>query len=393
MTPPTPGLGPSTWSAPSSRSWAWAASCSASLAGRGRVGRRPPGGRGGRSGGAGRLAQAAEASGQADPARPRPVQVQALPAWDLQQLLLQQIALGGTMIALPIYLQMVLEYNAMLAGSPSPRSRSACSGWPCSPGSGRGKATPERHHPARVFLLLTAMLLLISDRAASPTPAGTSCVPLVIAGSGLGLVSQLNNYTLAPISEERVSEAAGVNSAGGSFGLVRAGLRRGDHAGHALVLLHQHGGGEHRAVPGGAGARRERTRGGRPGHEHTQPEELLAGSPRTSGTRSSASTPTRGRWPFRWRCRSRSSPAWSGCPTRSGWCACQTSSHRARWKGWPWADDRRRPVLPVGPLDPGRRHRRSPLPRPWGRVVVAEPLVERIALQPVLHRVLHLGEP
>jgi hypothetical protein len=33
------------------------------------------------------------------------------------------------------------------------------------------------------------------------------------------MVSQLNNYTLAPISEERVSEAAGVNSAGGSFGL------------------------------------------------------------------------------------------------------------------------------------------------------------------------------
>ena len=37
---------------------------------------------------------------------------------------------------------------------------------------------------------------------------------------GLGLlVSQLNNYTLSPISEERISEAAGVNSAGGSFGL------------------------------------------------------------------------------------------------------------------------------------------------------------------------------
>src|SRR5689334_13116987 len=45
-------------------------------------------------------------------------------------------------------------------------------------------------------------------------------VPLLIAGSGLGLlVSQLNNYTLSPIEEERVSEAAGVNSAGGSFGL------------------------------------------------------------------------------------------------------------------------------------------------------------------------------
>ena len=30
--------------------------------------------------------------------------------------MLQQIALGGTMIALPIYLQMVLEYNALQAG-------------------------------------------------------------------------------------------------------------------------------------------------------------------------------------------------------------------------------------------------------------------------------------
>ena len=45
-------------------------------------------------------------------------------------------------------------------------------------------------------------------------------IPLIIAGSGFGLlVSQLNNYTLAPISEERISEAAGVNSAAGSFGL------------------------------------------------------------------------------------------------------------------------------------------------------------------------------
>ena len=32
-------------------------------------------------------------------------------------------------------------------------------------------------------------------------------------------MSQLNNFTLAPISEERISEAAGVNSAAGSFGL------------------------------------------------------------------------------------------------------------------------------------------------------------------------------
>jgi hypothetical protein len=45
-------------------------------------------------------------------------------------------------------------------------------------------------------------------------------IPLILAGAGLGLlVSQLNNYTLSPVSEERVGEAAGVNSATGSFGL------------------------------------------------------------------------------------------------------------------------------------------------------------------------------
>ena len=45
-------------------------------------------------------------------------------------------------------------------------------------------------------------------------------IPLAITGLGLALlVSQLNNFTLAPIAEERVSEAAGVNSAAGSFGL------------------------------------------------------------------------------------------------------------------------------------------------------------------------------
>ena len=61
------------------------------------------------------------------------------------------------------------------------------------------------------------MLIPIVPRAES---GWALMVPLAIAGSGLGLlVSQLNNYTLSPISDERVSEAAGVNSAAGSFGL------------------------------------------------------------------------------------------------------------------------------------------------------------------------------
>jgi hypothetical protein len=70
------------------------------------------------------------------------------------------------------------------------------------------------------FGLLTAGLVLLIPVVPRADSGWWLAIPLVIAGAGLGLlVSQLNNYTLAPISEERVSEAAGVNSAAGSFGL------------------------------------------------------------------------------------------------------------------------------------------------------------------------------
>jgi MFS family permease len=133
--------------------------------------------------------------------------------------LLQQIALGGTMIALPIYLQMVLEYNAMKAGlSLAPLSLSMF-GIALLAGRRAG-----RRRPAVIirsgFLLLSVGLLVLLPVVPRATSGWWLVVPLVIAGSGLGLlVSQLNNYTLSPVSEERVSEAAGVNSAAGSFGL------------------------------------------------------------------------------------------------------------------------------------------------------------------------------
>ena len=132
---------------------------------------------------------------------------------------LQQIALGGLMIALPIYLQMVLEYNALEAGlSLAPLSLSM---FFIALLAGRRAG---RRSPSKIilvgFLLLSAgvaVLIPIVPRAHS---GWWMVVPLLIAGCGLGLlVSQLNNYTLSPIEEERVSEAAGVNSAGGSFGL------------------------------------------------------------------------------------------------------------------------------------------------------------------------------
>jgi Na+/melibiose symporter-like transporter len=137
----------------------------------------------------------------------------------ISQQLLQQIALGGLMIALPIYLQMVLEYNAMQAGlSLAPLSLSMF-GMALLAGRRAGTRRPSSIIRLGFTLLMTGMALLlpIVPRADS---GWWLLIPLVIAGSGLGLlVSQLNNYTLAPISEERVSEAAGVNSAGGSFGL------------------------------------------------------------------------------------------------------------------------------------------------------------------------------
>jgi EmrB/QacA subfamily drug resistance transporter len=133
--------------------------------------------------------------------------------------MLQQISLGGLMIALPIFLQMVLEYDAMQAGlSIAPLSLSMF-GVAILAGRRAG-----RRRPATIiqvgFLLLTLGVLVLIPVVPEADSGWYLLVPLVIAGSGLGLlVSQLNNYTLSPISEERVSEAAGVNSAAGSFGL------------------------------------------------------------------------------------------------------------------------------------------------------------------------------
>jgi len=133
--------------------------------------------------------------------------------------LLQQIALGGTMIALPIYLQMVLEYNALQAGlSLAPLSLTMF-GVALLAGKRGGMRRPSSIIRAG-FALLTLGLVVLIPIVPRADSGWYLVVPLAIAGAGLGLlVSQLNNYTLAPISEERVSEAAGVNSAGGSFGL------------------------------------------------------------------------------------------------------------------------------------------------------------------------------
>ena len=133
--------------------------------------------------------------------------------------MLQNITLGGAMIALPIFLQIKLEYDALQTGlSLAPLSLTM---FAVAVLAGRASG---RRRPARLvrtgFALTTLGLAALIPIVPEADSGWYLAIPLVIAGAGLGLlVSQLNNYTLAPIDEERISEAAGVNSASGSFGL------------------------------------------------------------------------------------------------------------------------------------------------------------------------------
>ncbi len=133
--------------------------------------------------------------------------------------MLQQIAIGGTMIVIPLFLQIALEYDALQAGlSIAPLSLSMFA-VALLAGKRAGRRRPSVI--VRVGFGLTTLGLLLVVPIVPRTESGLALlVPLAIAGVGLGLlVSQLNNYTLAPVPEEHASEAAGVNSGAGSFGL------------------------------------------------------------------------------------------------------------------------------------------------------------------------------
>jgi MFS family permease len=138
----------------------------------------------------------------------------------VSQQMLQQITLAGAMIALPLFLQMTLEYNAMQAGLALAPLSLSMFGMALLAGRRAGERRPAN------IVLAGFALSLVGIAAIIPlVPRVHSgwylVIPLIVAGSGLGLlVSQLNNFTLAPIAEDRVSEAAGVNSAAGSFGLL-----------------------------------------------------------------------------------------------------------------------------------------------------------------------------
>ena len=145
------------------------------------------------------------------------------------------------MIALPIFLQIGLEYNALEAGlSLAPLSLTMFAVAMLA-GRRAGEPPPRGHHPRRLRARHRRHGAARPDRARRRLRL-VARIPLVVAGAGLGLlVSQLNNYTLAPIEEERISEAAGVNSAARVVrALVRPGDGRRRPARDALARVHQH---------------------------------------------------------------------------------------------------------------------------------------------------------
>ena len=225
--------------------------------------------------------------------------------------MMQQIALGGAMIALPLFFQMTLEYDALEAGlSLAPLSLTMFAAALVA-----GRRAGDRRPAAIIragFLLVSIGIAVIIPFVPRVDSGWYLVIPLAVTGCGLGLlVSQLNNYTLAPVEEERVSEAAGVNSAAGSFGLSFGLAMAGGLMLAALSFSFTQMTEDSAGHPGGrAGADRRRPRGRRRGDEqHPARRSRSAASPPRWRPRSWRSTTT----PATARCRSpcwcRSSPA------------------------------------------------------------------------------------
>ena len=150
------------------------------------------------------------------------------------------------MIALPIFLQMVLEYNALQAGLSLAPLSLTCSRSRCWPAGGRAAAARAASSGPASRSLSLGMLLLIP--LVPRVDSGLWLAPCRSRrGAGLGLlVSQLNNYTLAPISRG-AHQRGRRRQLGGRLvrAVVRPGARRRCHAGDARLQLHQPGRPEH----------------------------------------------------------------------------------------------------------------------------------------------------
>ena len=209
------------------------------------------------------------------------------------QIMLQQVALGGLLIALPIYLQLVWGYNALEAGVTLAPLSLTMFGVALLAGRRAGRRRASSIIRAGFVLLFASIVLLILlvPRADS---GWHLVIPLMLAGAGLGLLaSQLNNYALSPISEERVGEAAGVTSATGSFGLS-FGLAFAGAVMLATLSISFTNMAESSSILPPADQQRvaDVLEDDAQVMSDAQLGELLAGQPEPVHTRSSASTPT-----------------------------------------------------------------------------------------------------
>ena len=141
------------------------------------------------------------------------------------------------MIALPIYLQMVLEYNALQAGlSIGPLSLSMF-GMALLAGNLGGKPAPEQHHPAGVPAPHRRVAAPPADRASRrlrlvpPGPTGDREIRAWVAGLPAQQLHPGPDLGGAGQRGRRRELGRRVVRA-----LVRAGLRRRHHAGNPLQL-------------------------------------------------------------------------------------------------------------------------------------------------------------
>jgi hypothetical protein len=154
------------------------------------------------------------------------------------------------------------------------------------------------------LLLLTGGLVVLLPIVPRADSGWALLVPRLIVGSGLGLLaSQVNNYTLSPISEDRVSEAAGVNSAAGSFGLSFGLAFAGAIMLATLSIAFTNMAEASKVLPPADQQQvADALEDDAELMSNTQLEKLLAGEPPAVQDRSSGSTTTRGRSRFTWRC-------------------------------------------------------------------------------------------
>ena len=144
--------------------------------------------------------------------------------------MLQNIALGGAMITIPIYLQMVLEYNALEAGlSLAPLSLSMF-GVAILAGRRAGGRRPSSIIRLGFTLLAIGMVVMVPIVPRADSGLALA-VPLLIAGSGLGLlVSQLNNYR-HPLRRDRHRDRRGRPAP--RLGLARRAARNRSRSGRS----------------------------------------------------------------------------------------------------------------------------------------------------------------